>query len=183
MKNINTILNPNNYIFYYNEINKFLLGSNLLYIKWKIAHSILYRNKLTSILLIYNKFSHFSHSRFSIIYLINMFKNKLNLIYFGSSARFRINGRGYRLFSQLNHILFKLGYSHVINYTLPFQYEIQKKEKHQSFYKINGIGLQNVGNILAQLKYLRLPNVYSKKGIFRKNDIILFKEGKKNFTL
>lgn len=181
MKNINYILNPKNYIFYYNETNKFLLGSYLSYIKWKVSPSILYKNKSNCIILTHNKFSICFYSE--ITYLIHMLKNKCNFIFFGSSARFRINGRGYRLFSQLNHILFKLGYSHVINYTLPIQYEIQKKEKHQSFYKISGIGLQNVGSILAQLKYLRLPNVYSKKGIFRKNDITLFKEGKKNFTL
>ena len=181
MKNINYLLNPKNYIFYYNEINKFLLGGDLFYVKWKNRNSILYKNHLNSIFVINNKFSFYSYAK--IIYNIQMLKNRLNLVFFGSSVRFRINGRGYRLFSQTNHILFKLGYSHVINYTLPIQYEIQKKEKYQSFYKINGIGLQNLGNILAQLKYLRLPNVYSKKGIFRKNDITLFKEDKKNFTL
>lgn len=181
MKKINIILHPLNYIFYYNEANKFLLGSNLFFIKWKIHYSIFYKNSTNSILFTSNKFVFGNSSQ--VIHSINLLKNKLHLIYFGSSVRFRINGRGYRLFSQLNHILFKLGYSHVINYTLPVQYEIQKKEKYQSFYKINGIGIENLGNILSNLKYLRSPNVYSKKGIFRIHEITLFKEGKKNFTL
>lgn len=175
------LLNPKNYIFFYNETNKFLFGNQLFFMKWKMANFIFIKNKTEYIFVLRSIFSSFDNFQFS--YLINYLKFTLNLVYFGSSVRFRINGRGYRLFSQSNHILFKLGYSHVINYTLPVQYEIQKKEKYQSFYKITGIGLENIGNILSQLKYFRLPNVYSKKGIFRKHEITLFKEGKKNFTL
>ena len=58
-----------------------------------------------------------------------------------------------------------------------------KKEKSQSFFKISGIGISNFSNILYKIKSFRYPNVYSKKGIFLRNELIQFKEGKKNFTL
>lgn len=185
MKSKFFFIQPQSYMFFYNEINYVMLGNSLIFIKLKITPSILIQTKNSHLVLSINKLKqkNFHFEMVQLKYNFNLLLKQINLVFFGSAIYFRISGRGYKLFSELNHILFKLGYSHVINFTLPIQYEIQKKEKHQFFYKINGIGIGNIGNILSQLKYLRIPNIYSKKGIFKKNELCIFKEGKKNFTL
>jgi len=136
-----------------------------------------------NVLVVKNKILEIKEKKAMCKWVINLLLLYFQMSSLGKSIRFRINGRGYRLFSELNHILFKLGYSHVIHFTVPVQYEMQKKEKNQSFFKISGIGFSNINNLLYKIKSLRQPNIYSKKGIFVKNQIINFKEGKKNFTL
>lgn len=175
------LLQPNNLFFFYNENTKLLLGSSIFFSKYKVSSSLFFVNSKTIIIPYYISFQKKGKLDY-IKYISNFLLLQCNRLYFGNAMRFRINGRGYRLYNQWNHILFKLGYSHVINYTLPVQYEIQKKEKYQYFYKIVGVGIIN-NNILSNIKSLRIPNIYSKKGIFKQNDIILFKEGKKTFTL
>lgn len=175
------LIQPSSFILFYNELNMLIFRTNLYGFKTKITKNYFLTNYSYSIRINNNLFSNKNYITNK--YIFNLLAFYLKTSYFGTSMRFRINGRGYRLFNELNHILFKLGYSHVINYTLPIQYEIQKKEKNQSFFKISGLGISNFSNILYNIKSLRYPNAYSKKGIFLKNELIQFKEGKKNFTL
>lgn len=172
---------PSYFLLFYSEINYLISANELLFVKIKLENNIYIKHKKT-ILHIYPKLLTEKKVK-NLKYILNFLLFSLKNNYFGTNSRFRISGRGYRLFSEMNHILFKLGYSHVINFTLPIQYEIQKKEKYQSFFKITSIGTQNIGNFLYKIKTLRMPNVYSKKGIFRINELVHFKEGKKNFTL
>lgn len=175
------IAQPNNLILFYNELNLFLFNTYLYGFKTKMCTNQLLVHS-THFIEIKNKYL-INNNKTTNKYFLNLLTFYLKTSYFGTAIRFRINGRGYRLFNETNHILFKLGYSHVINYTLPIQYEMQKKEKSQSFFKISGLGISNNSNILHKIKSLRYPNVYSKKGIFLKNELVQFKEGKKNFTL
>lgn len=181
-------LNTNNRIVVYCENNNLLCGSVLGYWKVKFDTTIYFNcNDLYTKIYVYiiNNIIGNNYNRI-IMQLKNnnsLFKYIIRCIYFGNSSRFRIIGRGYKLYSQMNHLLLKLGYSHIINYTLPIYYEIHKKDKHNNFYKITGLSKEGLNNIIFILKSFRIPNVYSKKGVFIKNELVIFKEGKKNFTL
>lgn len=181
MKTERMITQSSNLTLFYNELNMFLFNTGFHSFKTKTYSNQIFINKKNAIL-IQDKYFMYNKKK-TTTYMLGLLHYYIKMNYFGKAIRFRINGRGYRLFSELNHILFKLGYSHVINYTLPIQYEMQKKEKSQSFFKISGIGISNFSNILYKIKSFRYPNVYSKKGIFLRNELIQFKEGKKNFTL
>jgi large subunit ribosomal protein L6 len=177
-----TLLNTNNQMLIYSENNRFICGSALGYWKIKLSkEGYFYVNNVNVVnyqnsLKLNNENIEFYIDKFIIRYVIRC-------IYFGNSIRFRIMGRGYKIYSQVNHMLLKLGYSHIINYTLPISYEIHKKDKNNSFYKITGLNRFQLNNILAVIKSFRIPNVYSKKGIFKKDEVVKYKEGKKNFTL
>lgn len=179
--NKNYILHPSHLILFYNELSSYYFANSLYTFKVKLYDDTIIRY-MDNMLFLQNKILE-NKKTLNRSYMINLLFFYFKMNFFGKSIRFRISGRGYRLFSELNHILFKLGYSHVINFTLPIQYEMSKKEKHQSFFKITGLGVNNINNMLFNIKVLRQPNIYSKKGIFIKDKFVQFKEGKKNFTL
>lgn len=169
----------------YCENNRLLCGSKLGY--WKIRlNSIVYFYCSSLYISTYTQIinSVFSKKNKDLFKTDeSLIKYVIRCIYFGSASRFRIIGRGYKVYNQINHLLFKLGYSHVINYTLPIYYEVHKKDKNNNFYKVTGIAKSELHSILSNIKSFRIPNVYSKKGVFIKDELVAFKEGKKNFTL
>lgn len=98
-------------------------------------------------------------------------------------SKFRIVGRGYKLYSDQNNLAFRLGYSHNIYFLTPLECYIPKKEKSAIFWKVYGVSRQQQNNFLHQWKYFKLPNCYTAKGIFRENEWFLKKEGKKAYSL
>jgi len=120
--------------------------------------------------------------------LYNSFKKSINknlwrnvLLY--EMSKFRIVGRGYKLYSDKNNMAFRLGYSHNIYYLTPLEYYIPKKEKTTTFWKLYGTSRQEQNYLLHQWKYFKAPNCYTAKGIFRENEWFVKKEGKKAYSL
>jgi len=110
---------------------------------------------------------------------IDFFKSVL----FGYFSRIRIVGRGYKLFVDINNLIFRLGYSHNIYFLIPLKMVVLKKEKNSNFWKFIGLSNALVSKLCYELKSFKLPDVYTNKGIFRANDLPKKKQGKKAFSL
>jgi len=99
----------------------------------------------------------------------------------GTSAGYEkvllISGVGYRAQVQGQKITFTLGYSHPIDFQLPdgISAEVDKK---QTQITLHSIDKQLIGQVAANIRALRPPNVYKGKGIKYAEEIIKLKVGK-----
>ena len=88
-----------------------------------------------------------------------------------------ISGVGYRAQLQGNKISFTLGYSHPVEFELPagVTAEVDKK---QTQITLQCIDKQLIGQVAANIRALRPPNVYKGKGIKYADEMIKLKVGK-----
>lgn len=109
-----------NLIFYYIELNMYLIGTSISFFKYKF----------NSIFFIYIQdyffyFFSFSLLAFNNTVLLIWKKNKYLFFTFFKSNLFynikhlKLEGRGYKLYYYINYIIFKLGYSHLCYFLLP----------------------------------------------------------------
>jgi len=88
-----------------------------------------------------------------------------------------IIGVGYRAQVQGNKIVFSLGYSHPVEFLLPEGITAQVDSK-QTQLTIRGIDKQLVGQVAANIRALRPPDIYKGKGIRYAGEQIKLKPGK-----
>ncbi len=99
----------------------------------------------------------------------------------GTSAGYErvleITGVGYRAQVQGQKINFTLGYSHPIEFQLPdsISAEVDKKQVQLT---LRGIDKQLIGQVSANIRSLRPPNIYKGKGIRYAGEVIKLKVGK-----
>jgi large subunit ribosomal protein L6 len=75
-------------------------------------------------------------------------------------------------------LTFSLGFSHSINYFVPSNIEVIIYDKQ--CFKVFGLHLQNVQQVVADLSKLRIFNVYKGKGIYKQGKIFNLKESSKS---
>ena len=99
MKSKFFFIQPQSYMFFYNEINYVMLGNSLIFIKLKITPSILIQTKNSHLVLSINKLKqkNFHFEMVQLKYNFNLLLKQINLVFFGSAIYFRISGRGYKL--------------------------------------------------------------------------------------
>ncbi len=88
-----------------------------------------------------------------------------------------INGVGYRAQVQGQKVSFTLGYSHPVEFSLP-QGITAQVDKKQTLLTLEGIDKQLIGQVAANIRSLRPPNVYKGKGIKYAEERIKLKVGK-----
>jgi large subunit ribosomal protein L6 len=88
-----------------------------------------------------------------------------------------ISGVGYRAQVQGQKITFTLGHSHPIEFSLP-QGITAEVDKKQINLKLTGIDKQLIGQVAANIRSLRPPNVYKGKGVRYAGEMIKLKVGK-----
>jgi large subunit ribosomal protein L6 len=88
-----------------------------------------------------------------------------------------IIGVGYRAQVQGQKITFTLGYSHPIEFMLPDGITAQV-DKKQTQLTLQGIDKQLIGQVAANIRALRPPNVYKGKGVRYANELVRLKVGK-----
>jgi large subunit ribosomal protein L6 len=99
----------------------------------------------------------------------------------GTSAGYQrvldISGVGYRAQVQGKKIVFTLGYSHPVEFQLPegINAEVDKK---QTQITLQGIDKQVMGQVAANIRGLRAPDIYKGKGVRYANEYIKLKVGK-----
>ncbi len=88
-----------------------------------------------------------------------------------------ITGVGYRAQVQGQKINFTLGYSHPIEFQLPpgISAEVDKKQTQLT---LRGIDKHLIGQVSANIRSLRTPNIYKGKGIRYAGEVIKLKVGK-----
>jgi large subunit ribosomal protein L6 len=94
----------------------------------------------------------------------------------GFSKDLEITGIGYKAQLQGKQIVLSLGYSHPVNFTIPEGIDV--KIDKQTKINISGFNKQKVGQVAAEIKSLRLPDVYKGKGIRYAGEVIRKKVGK-----
>jgi large subunit ribosomal protein L6 len=88
-----------------------------------------------------------------------------------------ITGVGYKAQVQGKKIVFSLGYSHPVEFLLPEGISAQVDTK-QTQLTLKGIDKQLVGQVAANIRALRPPDVYKGKGIRYTGERIKLKPGK-----
>jgi large subunit ribosomal protein L6 len=103
--------------------------------------------------------------------------NKIKGISQGFIKTLKLVGIGYRVVIKDNTLVFKLGFSHIINYKIPEGIQVSsKKPDTLTFFSIQNDFLSTIIN---QIRLLKKPDLYKGKGIRFQNEIIRLKEGKK----
>lgn len=88
-----------------------------------------------------------------------------------------ISGIGYRGQVQGNKIMFTLGYSHPVEFQLPSGINATADQK-QTTITLTGIDKQLLGQVAANIKALRPPDIYKGKGVRYAGERIKLKVGK-----
>ena len=97
-----------------------------------------------------------------------------------------IVGVGYKADVQGKKILFSLGYSHPIEYSLPDGIEAKAERvntktsinQYQTTITLSGIDKQKLGQVAAELNRLRKPDAYKGKGVRYADKFYRLKPGK-----
>jgi len=96
----------------------------------------------------------------------------------GWKKELEIVGIGYRVeLKGKNTVVFTLGYSHPIEFPLPTGIEVAVDAK-QTRLTVSGIDRQKVGQIAADMRSLRPPDPYKKKGVRYAGERLKKKVGK-----
>jgi large subunit ribosomal protein L6 len=94
----------------------------------------------------------------------------------GFGKELEIQGVGYRAQIAGGSVSFTLGYTHAIDFPIPegIQIAVDKQTK----VTVTGIDRQKVGQVAAQIRKLRPPDVYKGKGVRYMNEQVRKKAGK-----
>ena len=87
-----------------------------------------------------------------------------------------IQGIGYRAEHQDNKVVFQLGYSHPVEYTIPEGVEIVVEK--QTRVVVRSADKQLVGQVAADIRKLRKRDVYKGKGVRYEGERVKLKAGK-----
>jgi large subunit ribosomal protein L6 len=94
----------------------------------------------------------------------------------GFEKRLEIVGVGFRAAVQGRKVVFNIGYSHPVEFSMPQGIDIAIEE--QTKVVVRGIDRQAVGQVAAQIRGLRPPDAYKGKGIRHAGEVIRLKPGK-----
>jgi len=94
----------------------------------------------------------------------------------GFEKKLEIVGLGYRVERKGKDLVFYLGYSHPVHFSLPegVRAEVEK----QNIVTISGMDKELVGTVAAKIRRLREPDVYKNKGIKYVGEVLRKKAGK-----
>lgn len=94
----------------------------------------------------------------------------------GFQKNLEIHGVGYRAELKGKSLVFQLGYSHPVEYAVPDGIEVAVDRNTKI--SVKGIDKQQVGQVAAELRALRPPDVYKLKGLRYENERLRKKAGK-----
>jgi large subunit ribosomal protein L6 len=94
----------------------------------------------------------------------------------GFSKDLEIHGVGYRAEPKGKSVVFTLGYTHTIDFPVPEGIEIAVDRNTRI--KVSGISRQQVGQVAAEIRALRPPDVYKLKGVRYAGEQLRKKAGK-----
>lgn len=94
----------------------------------------------------------------------------------GFTKHLELVGVGYRVAKQGEDITLSLGYSHPIKFKPPKGITIEVED--QTKFSVNGISIEDVGQVAAEIRRLRPPEPYKGKGVKYRGERIRRKAGK-----
>ncbi len=93
----------------------------------------------------------------------------------GFEKRLEIHGVGYSAEVKGKRVDFKLGYSHLVTFAIPEGIAVKVE---RNLITVSGHDRQQVGQVSAEIRSLRRPDVYKLKGIRYADEILRKKAGK-----
>ncbi len=118
-----------------------------------------------------------THSKSFYGLFTNILKSKIYGVTRGFLIYLRILGIGYRAHIKNQIITFKLGYSHDIIFKIPDSIRVFLLEP--TLICLYAIDKNQVTQVAAKMKQLRLPSAYKGKGIILSHEKLKFKQGKR----
>jgi large subunit ribosomal protein L6 len=94
----------------------------------------------------------------------------------GFSKNLEIHGVGYRAEIKGNAVVLSLGRTHPVEYPIPAGIRVTVDKNTRI--SVSGINRQQVGQVAAELRALRPPDVYKLKGIRYEGELLRKKAGK-----
>jgi large subunit ribosomal protein L6 len=94
----------------------------------------------------------------------------------GFSKNLEIHGVGYRVEKAGDKLKFSLGFSHPIEFAVPKDVEVAIERNTRM--TVSGCDRQKVGQVAANIRALRPPDVYKQKGIRYADEALRKKAGK-----
>jgi large subunit ribosomal protein L6 len=107
----------------------------------------------------------------------SLISNMVSGVSSGYQRVLEITGTGYRAQVQGNKLLLALGYSHPVEFILPSGIKAAVDQK-QTQITLTGIDKQQMGQIAADLRALRPPDIYKGKGVRYAGQRLKLKVGK-----
>ncbi|MCX8060868.1 MAG: 50S ribosomal protein L6 [Aquificaceae bacterium] len=104
-----------------------------------------------------------------------LIKNMIKGVTEGFTKVLEVVGLGYKASVKGNTLELSLGFSHPVLYPIPPDVKIEVKEN--KIY-VSGIDKQRVGQVCAQIRAFRRPDVYKGKGIRYEGEVLRLKAGK-----
>ncbi len=104
-----------------------------------------------------------------------LIRNMIKGVTEGFTKVLEVVGLGYRAAVKGNNLELSLGLSHPVIYPIPPDVKIEVKEN--KIY-VSGIDKERVGQVCAQIRAFRKPNVYKGKGIRYEGEVLRLKAGK-----
>lgn len=89
---------------------------------------------------------------------------------------FKLQGIGYKMAQNTNLMVLKIGYSHLITFFLHLEIQIIKKTK--TLFSLRSHSKFILNTVASFVKTIKIPNVYTGKGIRKKFDVLRLKKGK-----
>lgn len=102
--------------------------------------------------------------------------NAVRGVHEGFERNLRIEGIGYRAKMEGNTLVLQVGHSHPVEFAVPEGVTVEVEE--QTKIVVRGIDKQQVGEIAAQIRRVRPPDVYKGKGIRYADEVVRKKVGK-----
>ncbi|ABR30829.1 50S ribosomal protein L6 [Thermosipho melanesiensis] len=106
-----------------------------------------------------------------------LFNNMIIGVTQGFRKELEIIGIGYRAQLQGKKLVMNLGYAHPVEMEIPSDVAVEVPSPNRIV--VSGIDKQRVGQVAADIRRWREPNVYSGKGIRYVGEVVRLKEGKK----
>ncbi len=94
----------------------------------------------------------------------------------GFTKHLELVGVGYRVAKQGEELVLNLGYSHPIRFKPPQGITIDVQDPTK--FSVNGISIEDVGQVAANLRGMRPPEPYKGKGVMYRGEKIRRKPGK-----
>lgn len=98
----------------------------------------------------------------------------------GWSVRLRFVGIGYKVYFFQNLLVLKLGYSHYVIYLLPYELSVIFLGRKRRSIMLSCSDQEALSLVSKHILCLRIPNVYTGKGIRLRGVVFLRKEGKRS---
>ena len=94
----------------------------------------------------------------------------------GFTKNLELVGVGYRVAKQGEELVLNLGYSHPIRFKPPKGISIEVQDPTK--FSVNGISIEDVGQVAADIRGMRPPEPYKGKGVRYRNEKVRRKAGK-----